>query len=125
MKKKDVDKLKELQEKFEERCSQVTNILKKLDKYENTGYFCADNFIIDGDVVLCEGDDYWQYGGHEHYCDYFESKFLYLEDSEIEKYVNNKIIEHEKSIKQKQEIEKLKKESEEKKLLEELKKKYE
>lgn len=87
-----VKQLVELQNIFEERCSEVTNILDKMDKYYNTGFRCCDTFRIDSDGdVCCEGDEYWQYGGHEHYVEYFDAKLLSMTNEEIEKYVEEKI----------------------------------
>ena len=120
-----VKQLAELQNIFEERCSKVTNILGKMDKYYDTGFSWCDTFIIDGNDVCCEGDEYWQYGGHEHYVEYFDIKFLTMPNEEIEKYVEEKI--QIKIAEQKAEEERLlkKKEAEERKQLEELKRKYE
>lgn len=50
-----VKQLAELQNIFEERCSEVTNILGKMDKYYNTGFSCSDTFRIDVGTVCCEG----------------------------------------------------------------------
>lgn len=120
-----VKQLAELQNIFEERCSEVTNILGKMDKYYNTGFSCCDTFRIDGGTVCCEGDDYWSYGGHEHYVEYFDVELLSITNEEIEKYVEEKI--QIKIAEQKAKEEELlkKKEAEERKQLEELKRKYE
>ena len=120
-----VKQLAELQNIFEERCSEVTNILGKMDKYYNTGFHCCDTFRIDGECVCCEGDDYWSYGGHEHYVEYFDAELLSMTNEEIEKYVEekNQIKIAEKKAKDEELLKK--KEAEERKQLEELKKKYE
>ena len=120
-----VKQLAELQNIFEERCSEVTNILGKMDKYYNTGYFCVDTFRIDGGVVCCEGSEYWQNGGYEHYYEIFDAKLLSMTNEEIEKYVEEKI--QIKIAEQKAKEEELlkKKEAKERKQLEELKRKYE
>ena len=114
-----VKQLAELQNIFEERCSEVTNILGKLDKYDKTGFSCCDTFRIDGECVCCEGDEYW------HYVDYFDAELLSMTNEEIEKYVEEKI--QIKIAEQKAKEEELlkKKEAEERKKLEELKRKYE
>lgn len=120
-----VKQLAELQNIFEERCSEVTNILGKMDKYYNTGFSCSDTFRIDVGTVCCEGDDYWQYGGHEHYVDYFDAELLSMTNEEIEKYVEEKI-QIKIAEKKAKDAELLKKkEEEERKQLEELKRKYE
>ena len=120
-----IKQLVELQNIFEERCSEVTNILVKMDKYYNTSFSCCDTFRIDGEVVCCEGDEYWKYGGHEHYADYFDTKLLSMTNEEIEKYVEEKNQIKLAEIKAKEEKLLKKKEAEERKQLEELKRKYE
>lgn len=120
-----VKQLAELQTIFEERCSEVTNILGKLDKYYKTGFSCSDTFRIDGECVCCEGDEYWKCGGHEHYVDYFDAELLSMTNEEIEKYVEEKIQIKIAEKKAKEEELLKKKEAEERKQLEELKKKYE
>ena len=120
-----VKQLAELQNIFEERCSEVTNILGKMDKYYNTGFSCCDTYRIDGGVVYCEGDDYWSYGGHEHYVEYFDAELLSMTNEEIEKYVEEKIQIKIAEKKAKDEELLKKKEAEERRQLEELKRKYE
>lgn len=53
-----IKQLAELQNIFNDRCSEITKILGKMDKYYNTGYFYSDTYVIDNDVVICEGDEY-------------------------------------------------------------------
>ena len=120
-----IKQLAELQNIFEERCSEVTNILGKMDKYYKTGFSCCDTFRIDGECVCCEGDEYWQYGGHEHYVEYFDVELLSMTNEEIEKYVEEKIQIKLAEIKAKEEELIKKKEAEERKQLAELKRKYE
>ena len=86
-----VKQLVELQNILEERCSEVTNILGKMDKYYYTGFSHCDKFRIVGEEVYCEGDEYWQYGGYEQHVEYFDAKFLTMSNKEIEKYVENEI----------------------------------
>ena len=117
--------LVELQNIFEERCSEVTDILGKIDKYYDTGFSHCDTFRLDGGDVCCEGDEFWQYGGHEHHVEYFDVKFLTMSNKEIEKYVEEKIQIRLAEIKAKEEELQKKKEAEERKQLEELKRKYE
>ena len=120
-----VKQLAELQNIFEERCSEVTKILGKMDKYYDTGFSCCDKFRIDGEDVCCEGDEYWQYGGYEQHVEYFDVKFLTMSNKEIEKYVENEIQIKLAEIKEEEEELLKKKEAEERKQLEELKRKYE
>ena len=120
-----IKQLAELQNIFEERCSEVTNILGKMDKYYKTGFSCCDTFRLDGECVCCEGDEYWQYGGHEHYVEYFDAELLSMTNDEIEQYVEEKIQIKiaENKAKEEERIKKI--EINERKQLEELKRKYE
>lgn len=117
--------LAELQNIFEKRCSEVTNILGKMDKYYNTGFYSCDTFRIDGGKVCCEGEDFWCCGEYEHYVEYFDAKLLSMTNEEIEKYVEEKIQIKLAEIKANEEELLKKKEAEERKQLEELKRKYE
>lgn len=125
MTKEQVKQLVELQNILEERCSEVTNILGKMDKYYYTGFSQCDTFRIVNEEVCCEGDEYWAYGGHEHHVEYFDVKFLTMPNEEIEKYVENEIQVKLVEIKAEEEEIAKKKEAEERKQLEELKRKYE
>lgn len=120
-----IKQLAELQNIFKDRCSEVTKILSKMDKYYNTGYFYSDTYMIDNDVVICEGDEYWSYGGHEHYNDMFDAELLTMTNDEIEQYVEEKIQIKiaENKAKEEERIKKI--EINERKQLEELKRKYE
>ena len=120
-----IKQLAELQNIFKDRCSEVTKILGKMDKYYNTGYFYSHTYMIDNDVVICEGDEYWSYGGHEHYTDMFDAELLTMTNDEIEQYVEEKIQIKiaENKAKEEERIKKI--EINERKQLEELKRKYE
>ena len=120
-----VKQLAELQNIFEIRCLEIINILNKMDKYYYTSYSYTDIFSIDGNDVCCEGDAYWQCGRHEHYVEYFDIKFLTMPNKEIEKYVEEKIQVKLAEIKAEEEKLLKRKEAEERKQLEELKRKYE
>lgn len=72
---------------FQERCYEVCQILKRL----NSAYGHLENFQICMGEVCGEGNEYWGYGGHEHYTETFSSKWLYTPNSEIEEYVNTMI----------------------------------
>ena len=120
-----VKQLAELQSIFEERCWDVTYILGKMDAYYKTGFSCCDTFRLDGECVCCEGDEYWQHGEHEHYVEYFDAELLSMTNEEIKKYVEKKIQIKLSKIKEQEEIQRKKKEAEERKQLEELKHKYE
>lgn len=118
-----VKQLSELQSIFEKRCSYITKILSKMDRYCRTGFEYVYHYIIGEDCVTCIGNDYMD-GGDEEYTEYFDAKLLYASDEEIKKYVEeaiNKAIEEEKArqakLNETQEIQ-------DRKTFEKLKKKY-
>lgn len=117
-----VKQLSELQSIFDERCSYITKILSKMDRYCRTGFEFVYHYIMGEDCVTCIGNDID--GDNEEYTEYFDAKLLYASDEEIEKYVEeaiNKAIEEEKARQAKlheaQEIQ-------DRKAFEKLKKKY-
>lgn len=118
-----VKQLSELQSIFEKRCSYITKILSKMDRYCRTGFEYVYHYIIGEDCVTCIGNDYMD-GGDEEYTEYFDAKLLYASDEEIKKYVEeaiNKAIEEEKARQAKlHEAHKI----QDRKTFEELKKKY-
>lgn len=117
-----VKQLSELQSIFEERCSYITKILSKMDRYCRTGFEFVYHYIMGEDCVTCMGNDID--GDNEEYTEYFDAKLLYASDEEIEKYVEeaiNKAIEEEnarqKKLHEAQEMQ-------DRKAFEKLKKKY-
>lgn len=117
-----VKQLSELQSIFEERCSYITKILSKMDRYCRTGFEFVYHYIMGEDCVTCMGNDID--GDNEEYTEYFDAKLLYASDEEIEKYVEeaiNKTIEEEnarqKKLHEAQEMQ-------DRKAFEKLKKKY-
>lgn len=92
-----VKELSELQSIFEKRCSYITKILSKMDRYCRTGFEFVYHYIMGEDCVTCMGNDID--GDNEEYTEYFDAKLLYASDEEIKKYVEeaiNKAIEEEK-----------------------------
>lgn len=87
MTRKELDKYIELQDKFQLRCEAICEILKPL----NSSYGYLSDFEIDGDKVYGEGDEYWQYGGHEHHSASFPLSCICMLDSKIKEYVNEEI----------------------------------
>ena len=115
-----VKQLSELQSIFEGRCSHITKILSKMDRYCRTGFKYVYHYIMGEDCVTCMGNDID--GDNEEYSEYFDAKLLYASDEEIEKYAEeaiNKAIEEEtarqkklheaQEMKDRKEFEKLKK----------------
>lgn len=87
MTQKELDKYIKLQDKFQLRCEAICEILKPLNS--SYGYLC--DFEIDGDKVYGEGDEYWQYGGHEHHSASFPLSCICMSDNKIKEYVDEKI----------------------------------
>jgi hypothetical protein len=113
----EVDKLIELDDKFQDRCSEICNILKEA----NPDMKSMDTFVIGNTHVSCSGDEYWSYGGHAHHDGKFPVKYLYMSNNEIQVIVNEEVI-------QKEEVEERKRkriEAEEIAKYQELKAKYE
>ena len=113
MTQKELKQYIDLSKKFEEECNRVCCILseskKRHGEYENISY--AEKFKIeDDDSVWWEGDEYWNYGGHEEHSGYFPSDFLTMSDDELCKIVEKENEEWEaiqkKERREKEEMEK-------------------
>ena len=85
-----------LNEKFNNRCDKVCQLLRPLD--DSFGYL--DTFEPDNDFVYGEGDKYWSYGGHEHCAQKFPLEYLWLKDDEIKTMVNKAVEDKERQIKE-------------------------
>lgn len=84
MTKEELDKFEELQDLFYIRCETICDILRPL----NSAYKFADSVRISGDLVICEGTEYWSYGGErDHYAE-FPKEYLCMDDDEIFKIVD-------------------------------------
>ena len=125
MTEKQVKDFLSLNEKFNNRCDTVCQLLQPFDN--SFGYL--DTFEPDGDFVYGEGDEYWGYGGHEHHGKKFPLKYLWLKDDEIEAIVKQAVEDKERQIKEKKEKEQREQEERllesQRKLYEELKRKFE
>lgn len=97
MTKEEVDMLITLDDKFQDRCSEITDILK--DSNPNMRYM--DTYEIDFTHVSCSGDKYLGYGEHEHHVGKFPTKYLYMSNDEIQKIVNEEIRQKEEAAEQK------------------------
>jgi hypothetical protein len=120
-----IKQLAELQNIFEERCSEVTNILGKMDKHCGTSFSHTNTYRLDDTVVMAEGEVTWQYGGYEEVFEPFDVVLLTKSNEELEKYVEDNIQVALAKKKQKEQDLLKKKEEEERKQLEVLKRKYE
>lgn len=89
MTKQELDKYEELQDEFQMRCEMICDILTPLDN----SYHFVYEFRIDegGDLIRCEGMEYWSYGGErEHYAE-FPKEYIYMDDNEIQKIVDEEL----------------------------------
>lgn len=125
MTEKQVKNFLSLNEKFNDRCCEVCQLLRPLDD----SFRYLDTFDPDGDFVYGEGDEYWQYGGHEHHSQKFLLKYLWMKDDEIKAIVEKTVEDRERQIKEKKEKEQREQEERllesQRKLYEELKQKFE
>lgn len=87
MKKSEVKQLLELDDKFQTRCSEICDLLKPSRPY----MYYMDTFTIGDEYVECEGDEYWSYGGHEHYAGKFPTKYLWMSNKEIKSIVDEEL----------------------------------
>lgn len=97
--KEELKKFEELYDKFLEDCNRVTHILT--NSKERTTHECcninyAETFTLDGNYVSWEGDEYWQFQGHEHHSGYFPVEFLTMSDDELMKIVDKENKEYDK-----------------------------
>lgn len=101
MTQEELNKFSELNEKFDQDCYRVSNILRNLKQYkgsEGKDITYAENFTLYGDDVEWSGDEYWNYGGHEYHSGSFPKEFLTMSDKELESIVAKKNEEYEKEL---------------------------
>lgn len=87
MRYEDVQDYIQLQDMFQARCEEVCGLLTPLDD----SYRPLGTFEIYDDEVFGEGDEYWEYGGHEHHSQKFPLSFLWEDDEEIKQYVEDEL----------------------------------
>ena len=78
----DLEKYSELHEEFIRECDRVADIVKHMPLYKNDIEF-ADRFVLEGDDVFWEGDEYWSRGGHEYHSGTFPAEWLTMTDDEL------------------------------------------
>lgn len=118
MTKQELDNYEKLQDAFQTRCEMICHILRPLDDAYNYVY----EFETNGDLIECEGMEYWSYGGEEKHYAEFPKEYIYMDDKEIQKIVDAElkkrsdeearkkaIVEKLKAEKEKAEYERLKK----------------
>lgn len=121
MTEKQVKDFLSLNDKFNNRCDKVCQLLQPLDN----GFGYLDTFEPDGEFVYGEGDEYWEYGGHEHYGKRFPLEYLWMKDEEIKDIVNKELEDRENKKREKKEKEERLQIERQRKLYEELKQKFE
>ena len=87
MTKQELEKFEEMQGAFQTRCEMVCHILSPL----NNSYNYVYDFSIDGDDVCGCGEEYWQYGGYEKHYAEFPKKYIYMDDKDIQKIVDEEV----------------------------------
>lgn len=105
MNKTDLEKFKELYDKFLDDCDRVADILsnsKERTVHESGNINYADTFRLDDGSVDWEGDEYWNYGGHEYHSGYFPAEFLTMTDDELMSIVDKENKEYNKKQEAKQ-----------------------
>jgi len=84
---KELDKYIKLQNKFQLRCEAICKILEPLSY--SYGYLSDFELDVYDAKVYGEGDEYWQYGGHEHHSCAFPVSYLCMSDDDIKKIVED------------------------------------
>lgn len=87
MKKEELENFIELNQKFQDKCEEISLRLGAIDR----SYGYLDTFEIDGENIIGSGDEYWAYGGHKHHEGKFPLKLIYSSNEEIEEYINSQI----------------------------------
>lgn len=102
---KELEKFEELHVKFIEDCERVVKILS--NSKERTVHECSDityaeTFTLTSYGVDWDGDEYWQFQGHEHHSGDFPAEFLTMTDDELMKIVDKENEEYDKKQEAKQ-----------------------
>jgi hypothetical protein len=106
MKKEELEKFKELYPLFDKEVRRVADILSNVTEYQEhdgSNPAFADKFVLEGDEVYWEGDEYWQFQGHEEHSGWFPIDYLSMTDEEIWTIVNDMNAKYEEEKKKKKE----------------------
>lgn len=120
MTKQELKNYEKLQDTFQTRCEKVCQILRPLKDSYNYVY----EFEISGDLIECEGMEYWSYGGEERHYAEFPKKYIYMDDKDIQKIVDAELKKKEDEEARKKAIEEQLKAEKERAEYERLKKIY-
>ena len=115
----ELEQYKKLNEQFRNDCDRVCLAFSRY----NDEYKFLDTFSLENGEVFCSGDEYWNYGGHEHYTYSFNAKYLTYSDEELETFVDELIDKREKEEQEEKEKEEQKQYENDLKQYNELKKK--
>ena len=86
MTQEELKKYSELNNKFISDCERVAKILSDLKEpkqYDGCDITYAGDFYLCGADVEWSGDEYWNYGGHEHHSGSFPKEYLTMTDDEL------------------------------------------
>lgn len=92
MTQEELEKYSELNNKFRSDCERVAEILSDLEepkKHDGRDITYANDFYLCGADVDWSGDEYWNYGGHEHHSGSFPKEYLTMTGDEIRAIVEN------------------------------------
>lgn len=120
MTKNELDLYEQLKDRFQLRCEVICCILEPLKK----AYKHLTDFEINGELVYGEGMEYWSFGGEEMHCAYFPKEYIYMDDNEIHKIVDDELKKREETKLHKKEIDEQMKAERERAEYERLKKIY-
>ena len=87
MTKEELENYEDLQNLFYIRCEEICDILKPL----NSAFGFVDSVRISGDLIQCEGRECWSYGGERDYYADFPKEYIYMDDKEIQKIVDEEL----------------------------------
>lgn len=119
------DKLINAQHELEKRAKEILDEINTVREIEGYRYLSITS--VSRYEVECDGDEYWRYGGHEHYSFSFPSELLYNERKKNE-YIQEIIdeVEEEKRLEmEREEKEKALQKERDLKKYEELKRQFE
>ena len=106
MKKEELEKFKELYPLFDKEVRRVADILSNVKEYQEhdgSNPAFADKFVLEGDEVYWEGDEYWNYGGHEEHSGWFPIDYLSKTDEELRVIVDDMNAKYEEEKKKRKE----------------------
>lgn len=111
----DVSRLQALTREAEQKTTEILRVVTEVwtiqDERGRSAHHCS--FVgLEGDTVICSGDEYWAYGGHENHTFSFPIHWLTFELEHIRKIEANK--KAEEDAKDKRAAENLRKSREEK-----------